>query len=170
MRPVEDLFGWSADNLQQEKEDLNDVDIDGERAKHILLWADGVLPVSYQKLRVVRQELKQEKKIRRKKFCDKWYYVKLYQTIKKINQYSPLWRQWLPILHKPCEANKSATTNIHVNLALLEWKQCSLPISLNLHIWRTAQWLWWCQSQMLQPQGHRKGPDTWWSPPTKRKV
>lgn len=88
MRP-EDLFGRSADNLQQEKEDLDDVNVDGERAEHVLLWADGVLPVSYQKLRVVRQELKQEKKIRRKHFCDKWY-VKLYQTIKKINQFSPL--------------------------------------------------------------------------------
>lgn len=61
MCPEEDLFGRSADNLQQEKEDLDDVDVDGERAKHVLLWADGVLPVSYQKLRVVRQELKQEK-------------------------------------------------------------------------------------------------------------
>lgn len=58
MCPEEDLFGRGADNLQQEKEDLDDVDIDGERAEHVLLWADGVLPVSYQKLRVVRQELK----------------------------------------------------------------------------------------------------------------
>lgn len=62
MRPEEDLFGRSADNLQQEKEDLDDVDVDGECAEHVLLWADGVLPVSYQKLRVVRQELKQEEK------------------------------------------------------------------------------------------------------------
>lgn len=57
MRSWVDLFGWSADNLQQEKEDLDDVDIDGERGEHILFWTDGMLPVSYQKLRVVRQEL-----------------------------------------------------------------------------------------------------------------
>lgn len=42
-----DLFSRSADNLQQEKEDLDNVDIDGERSKHVLLWADGVLPVPY---------------------------------------------------------------------------------------------------------------------------
>lgn len=51
--PWVDLFG-STDNLQQEKEDLDDVDVDGERGEHVLLRADGVLPVSYQKLRVVR--------------------------------------------------------------------------------------------------------------------
>lgn len=62
MCPEEDSFGRGADNLQQEKEDLDDVNIDGECAEHILLWADGVLPISYQKLRVVRQELKQNKK------------------------------------------------------------------------------------------------------------
>lgn len=53
-----DLFGWGTYYLQQEKEDLDDVDIDGERSEHILFWTDGVLPVSYQKLRVVRQELR----------------------------------------------------------------------------------------------------------------
>lgn len=57
VRPLVDSFGRSADNLQQEQEDLDDVDIDGERGEHILFRADGVLPVSYQKLRVVRQEL-----------------------------------------------------------------------------------------------------------------
>lgn len=52
----EDLFG-RADNLQQGQEDLHDVGIDGESTKHVLLRADGVLPVPDQKLRVVRQEL-----------------------------------------------------------------------------------------------------------------
>lgn len=52
-----DLFVHSTNNLQQEKEDLDDVNVDGERGEHVLLRADGVLPVSYQELRVVRQEL-----------------------------------------------------------------------------------------------------------------
>lgn len=51
--PRMDLFSWSADDLEQEKEDLDNVNIDGERSEHVLLWADGVLPVSYQKLCVV---------------------------------------------------------------------------------------------------------------------
>lgn len=55
----EDLFG-RADNLQQSQEDLHDVGIDGKSAEHILLGADGVLPVSDQKLCVVCQELEQE--------------------------------------------------------------------------------------------------------------
>lgn len=52
------LLGRRADNLQKEKEDLDDVDVEGERSEHILLGTDGVLPVSYQKLRVVCQELR----------------------------------------------------------------------------------------------------------------
>lgn len=48
------LFGRGTDDLQQEKEDLDDVDVDGERGEHVLLRTDGVLPVSYQQLRVVR--------------------------------------------------------------------------------------------------------------------
>lgn len=47
------LFGRSTNNLQQEKEDLDDVDVNGECGEHILLWADGVLPVAYQQLGVV---------------------------------------------------------------------------------------------------------------------
>lgn len=50
------LFG-GADNLQYEKEDLYNVDVEGESGEHVLLLADGVLPVSYQKLRVICQEL-----------------------------------------------------------------------------------------------------------------
>lgn len=42
--------------MQQEKEDLDDVDIDGESAKNILIGANGVLPVSNQQLSVVCQE------------------------------------------------------------------------------------------------------------------
>lgn len=49
-----DLFSRSANNLQQEKEDLDNVNIDRERSEHVLLRADGVLPVSDQELRVVR--------------------------------------------------------------------------------------------------------------------
>ena len=51
------LLARGADDLQQEEEDLDDVDVEGERSKHILIGTDGVLPVSYQKLRVVCQEL-----------------------------------------------------------------------------------------------------------------
>lgn len=57
MCPCGHLFGRSADNLQKENEDLDDVDVDGERGEHVLLRSDGVLPVPYQQLRVVRQEL-----------------------------------------------------------------------------------------------------------------
>lgn len=35
-----DLFGRSADDLQQEQEDLNNIDVDGERGKHVFFWAD----------------------------------------------------------------------------------------------------------------------------------
>ncbi len=52
--PWVQLFGWSANNLQQEKEDLDDVEVDRERGEHVFLWTDGVLPVSYQELGVVR--------------------------------------------------------------------------------------------------------------------
>lgn len=55
------LFGRSADNLQQEEEDLDDVDVEGERCEHVLLWTDGVLPVPQQQLCVVRQELRDKK-------------------------------------------------------------------------------------------------------------
>ena len=48
-----DLFGRSADDLQQEQEDLDDIDVDGECGEHIFFRADGVLPVSYQQLCVV---------------------------------------------------------------------------------------------------------------------
>lgn len=56
-----DLLIWSADNLQQKKKDLDDVNIDGERSKHVLFRTDRVLPVSYQKLCVVCQELQDTK-------------------------------------------------------------------------------------------------------------
>ena len=48
-----DLFGRGADDLEQEKEDLDNVNVDGERCKHVFFWADGVLPVPYQQLCVV---------------------------------------------------------------------------------------------------------------------
>lgn len=51
-----DLFGWRADDLQQEEEDLDHIDVDGESAEHILLRTNGVLSVPYEQLRVVRQE------------------------------------------------------------------------------------------------------------------
>lgn len=68
LRPVQpgragcdsDLFGRGADDLQQEEEDLDNVDVDGERSEHVLLGTDGVLPVPYQQLCVVRQELQGE--------------------------------------------------------------------------------------------------------------
>lgn len=46
----------SSDNLQEEEEDLDDVDVDGERSEHVLLWADGVLPVPDEQLCVISQE------------------------------------------------------------------------------------------------------------------
>lgn len=42
--------------MQQEEEDLDDVDIDGESTKNVLIWANGVFSVSNQQLSVVRQE------------------------------------------------------------------------------------------------------------------
>jgi hypothetical protein len=46
--------------LQQAQEDLDDVDVDGERCEHILLWTDRVLPLADQQLCVVRQKLHTE--------------------------------------------------------------------------------------------------------------
>lgn len=42
------LFGGSTNNLQQEKEDLDYIDVDGECSEHVLLWTNGVLSVSNQ--------------------------------------------------------------------------------------------------------------------------
>lgn len=50
-------FGEGSDNLQQEQEDLDDVDVEGQRGEDVLLRTDGVLPVSYQELSVICQEL-----------------------------------------------------------------------------------------------------------------
>ena len=43
--------------LQEHEKDLDDVDVKGEGAEDVLFRADRVLPVAYQQLRVVRQEL-----------------------------------------------------------------------------------------------------------------
>lgn len=51
-----DLSGRRTDKLQQEKEDLDNVHVEGECSEHILLRTDGVLPVPYQQLCVVCQE------------------------------------------------------------------------------------------------------------------
>lgn len=50
------LFGGSTNNLQQEKEDLDYIDVDGECSEHVLLWTNGVLSVSNQQLSVICQE------------------------------------------------------------------------------------------------------------------
>lgn len=47
----------SSDDLQEEKENLNDVDVDGESGEHVLLRIYRVLPVPDKKLRVIGQEL-----------------------------------------------------------------------------------------------------------------
>lgn len=87
--PQEDLFG-RADNLQQGKEDLDNVGIDSKSAEHILLWADGILPVSYQKLCVVCQELEQEQE---KKLCKNahhgWHDEVTLKSWKIKKKYSP---------------------------------------------------------------------------------
>lgn len=46
-----------SDNLQEEEEDLDNVHIKGEGSKHILLWADGVLPVPDEQLSMIGQKL-----------------------------------------------------------------------------------------------------------------
>lgn len=51
------LLPRRTNNLQKENEDLDDVDVEGKSSKDILIFGDGVLPVPYQKLRVVGQEL-----------------------------------------------------------------------------------------------------------------
>lgn len=51
------LLPRGTNNLQKENKDLDDVDIEGKSSKDILIFGDGVLPVSYQKLCVVGQEL-----------------------------------------------------------------------------------------------------------------
>ena len=47
----------STNELQEHEKDLDDVDVKGEGAEDVLFWADRMLPVAYQQLRVVRQEL-----------------------------------------------------------------------------------------------------------------
>lgn len=51
------LLPRRTDNLQKENEDLDDVDVEGQSSKDILIFGDGVLPVPDQKLCVVGQEL-----------------------------------------------------------------------------------------------------------------
>lgn len=51
------LLPRSTNNLQKENKDLDDVDVEGKSSKDILIFGDGVLPVPYQKLCVVGQEL-----------------------------------------------------------------------------------------------------------------
>lgn len=82
--PQEDLFG-GADNLQQGQEDLHDVRIDGKSAKHVLLRADRVLPVSDQKLRVVCQELQRQQESSFEKTPAIYYITKSCLS----NEYSP---------------------------------------------------------------------------------
>ena len=47
----------STNELQEHEKDLDDVDVKGEGAEDVLFWVDRMLPVAYQQLRVVRQEL-----------------------------------------------------------------------------------------------------------------
>lgn len=51
------LLPRGTNDLQKENEDLDDVDVEGKSSKDILIFGDGVLPVPYQKLCVVGQEL-----------------------------------------------------------------------------------------------------------------
>ena len=51
------LSSCGTNELQEHEKDLDDVDIKGEGAEDVLFRADGVLPVAYQQLRVVCQEL-----------------------------------------------------------------------------------------------------------------
>lgn len=43
--------------LQHEGEDVDDVSVDLQGTRDVVLWADGVFPVAQNQLRVVRQEL-----------------------------------------------------------------------------------------------------------------
>jgi len=43
--------------LQEEEEDLDNVNIKGESSKHVLLWADGELPVPDEQLGMIGQKL-----------------------------------------------------------------------------------------------------------------
>lgn len=43
--------------MQEEDEDLDNVHIKGEGGKHVLLWADGVLPVPDEQLSMIGQKL-----------------------------------------------------------------------------------------------------------------
>lgn len=47
------LFSSSSTDLKDEEEDVNNVNVERESAVDVLLWADGQLPISNKKLRVV---------------------------------------------------------------------------------------------------------------------
>lgn len=48
-----DLFSSSSTDLKNEEEDVNNVDVEGESSVDVLLWADGQLPITNEKLGVV---------------------------------------------------------------------------------------------------------------------
>lgn len=50
--------------LQHEGEDVDDVRVDLQGASDVVLWADGVLPVPQDQLRVIRQELQGQAQVR----------------------------------------------------------------------------------------------------------
>lgn len=50
---VQNLICRSSADLEDEEEDVNDVNVEGERPVDVLLWTDCQLPVSNKKLGVV---------------------------------------------------------------------------------------------------------------------
>lgn len=97
------LLPCGPNNLQKENEDLDDVDVEGKGSKHVLIFRDRVLPVSYQKLCVVGQELHSENiHINNVQF-------KISCLCTGLTLYSPMWKRWFPKLRKACEATEPAT-------------------------------------------------------------
>lgn len=47
------LFSSSSTELKDEEEDVNNVNVERESSIYVFLWADGQLPISNEKLRVV---------------------------------------------------------------------------------------------------------------------
>lgn len=97
------LLPRGPNNLQKENEDLDDVDVEGKGSKHVLIFRDGVLPVSYQKLCVVGQELHS----RNIHINNVQYQISC--ICRGLTLYSPMWKRWFPKLRKACEATEPAT-------------------------------------------------------------
>lgn len=103
------LLPCGTNNLQKENKDLDNVDVEGKSRKDIFIFGDGVLPVPYQKLCVVGQELHRNIWINNNHYRN---------SCRGLIEHSPKWRRWFPKLHKAYEATEPATKQNSENIML----------------------------------------------------